>query len=136
MIISWYNLPGGKENHNMLLEDFISNIETPEIIKLLALKDVKFSNSAVEAINKIIKRYLRKKLPDTLEKLIGCLEEIIFDYNTKRPHGSLLGLTPMECYTSEDVNLDFNGQKLQAKKDRITQNKSVNCGIDSCKEII
>jgi putative transposase len=60
----------------------------PEIIKLLALKDVKFSNSAIEAVNKIIKRYLRKKLPDTLEKLIRCLEEIIQDYNTIRPHGS------------------------------------------------
>lgn len=86
-------------------------------------------------VNKIIKRYLRKKLPDTIEKLIECLEDIISDYNTIRPHGSLLGLTPMECYTSEKVNLDFKVQKLQAKKDRIQQNKSVNCGFDVCKEI-
>src|SRR5690554_7197732 len=102
---------GGGENHNFLVEDFIHKRSQPQIIKLLALKDVKFSNSAVEAINKIIKRYLRKKLPDTLENLIVCLEEIINDYNTVRPHGSLLGLTPMECYTSENVNLDFKEQK-------------------------
>lgn len=107
----------------------------PEIIKLLALKDVKFSNSAIEAVNKIIKRYLRKKLPDTIEKLIECLKEIVYDYNEIRPHGSLLGLTPLECYTSEKVNLDFKQQKLQAKKDRIQQNKSVNCGLEICKEI-
>ena len=124
---------GGGENHNMLVEDFLTNIEAPVIIKLHALKEVKFSNSAVEAVNKIIKRYLRKKLPDTLDQLIQCLKEIINDYNTVRPHGSLLGLTPMECYTSENVNLDFKEQKLNAKKDRIIQNKSINCGIDACK---
>nr|WP_299207515.1 integrase core domain-containing protein [uncultured Brumimicrobium sp.] len=124
---------GGGENHNMLVEDFLTNIEAPEIIKLLALKEVKFSNSAVEAVNKIIKRYLRKKLPDTLDQLIQCLKEIINDYNTIRPHGSLLGLTPMECYTSESINLDFKQQKLEAKKNRIQQNQSVNCGIDVCK---
>src|SRR5690554_4177068 len=124
---------GGGENHNLLVEDFLTNIETPEIIKLLALKEVEFSNSAVEAINKIIKRYLRKKLPHTLDKLIQCLEEIIFDYNSVRPHGSLFGLTPLECYTSENVNLDFKQQKLEAKKNRIQQNKSVNCDIYACK---
>ena len=124
---------GGGENHNVIVEDFLSNLEIPEIIKLLALKDVKFSNSAIEAVNKIIKRYLRKKLPDTLEKLIECLEEVIQNYNTIRPHGSLLGLTPIECYTSEEINLDFKQQKLQAKKDRITQNKSMNCSLDVCR---
>src|SRR5690554_7750467 len=124
---------GGGENHNILVEDDIKNIDLPEIIKLLALKEVKFSNSAVEAVNKIIKRYLRKKLPETIEALILCLEEIITDYNTIRPHGSLSGLTPMECYTSESINLDFKQQKLEAKKNRIQQNKSVNCGIDVCK---
>src|SRR5690554_7285996 len=39
---------GGGENHNMLVEDFLTNIEAPEIIKLLALKEVKFSNSRSE----------------------------------------------------------------------------------------
>ena len=39
----------------------------------------------------------------------------------------------MESYTSQEVNLDFKQQKLQAKKDRIQQNKSINCVIDVCK---
>lgn len=75
-------------HHNLIIEDFLSNLEMPEIIKLLALKNVKFSNSAIEAVNKIIKWYLRIKLPDTLEKLIECLEEVIQNYNSIRPHGS------------------------------------------------
>lgn len=120
---------GGGENHNFIIEDFISNMSLPETTKLQALKDVQFSNSAIEAVNKIIKRYLRQKLPDTFEALIPCLKDIINDYNTVRPHGSLLGLTPMECYTSKKVNLDFQNQKLQAKKNRIAQNKAVNCGV-------
>ena len=125
---------GGGENHNFLVEDFIRNKSQPEIIKLLALKDVKFSNSAVEAINKIIKRYLRKKRPNTLEDLVLSMHEIINDYNTVRPHGSLLGLTPLECYTKKNINLDFNTQKLQAKKDRIAQNSTVNCTLKTCKK--
>ena len=104
-------------------------INTPRTRWHLARAGVKFSNSAVEAVNKIIKRNLRKKLPETIEALILCLEEIINDYNTVRPHGSILGLTPMECYTSENVNLDFKEQKLEAKKERITQNRAVNCGV-------
>src|SRR5690554_1764090 len=104
-------------------------INTPRTRWHLARAGVTFSNSAIEAINKIIKRYFRKKLPDTLEALTLCLEEIINDYNTIRPHGSLLGLSPMECYTSENVNLDFKEQKLEAKKERITQNRAVNCGV-------
>src|SRR5690554_7615900 len=99
----------------MLVEDFLTNIEAPVIIKLHALKEVKFSNSAVEAVNKIIKRYLRKKLPDTLDQLIQYLKEIINDYNTVRPHGSLLGLTPMECYTSESINLDFKQDRKSTR---------------------
>nr|WP_299205683.1 integrase core domain-containing protein [uncultured Brumimicrobium sp.] len=78
---------------------------------------------------KILKRYLRKKLPETIEALILCLEEIINDYNTVRPHGSLSGLTPIECYTSKNIVLDFKNQKLDAKKDRITQNRRVNCEV-------
>jgi len=104
-------------------------INTPRTRWHLARAGVTFSNSAIEAINKIIKRYLRKKLPDTLEALTLCLEEIINDYNTVRPHGSLSGLTPIECYTSKNIVLDFKNQKLDAKKDRITQNRRVNCEV-------
>jgi len=104
-------------------------INTPRTRWHLARAGVKFSNSAVEAVNKIIKRYLRKKLPETIDGLILCLEEIINDYNTIRPHGSLSGLTPMECYTSKNVNLDFKEQKLNAKKERIAQNRAINCGV-------
>jgi len=49
-------------------------------------------------------------------------------------HTDLLGLTPLECYTKKNINLDFNTQKLQAKKDRIAQNSTVNCTLKTCKK--
>jgi transposase InsO family protein len=124
---------GGGENHNKIIDEYLTNLAMPEISKILALKDELFSNSAIEAINKIIKRYLRKELPNTFEELVESIEDIIHDYTTIRPHGSLKGLTPIECYTSQNVNIDFSQQKIQAKINRIEQNKSVNCSLIECK---
>jgi hypothetical protein len=107
----------------------IPKLELPELEKLVARKDVKFSNSAIESINKIIKRYLRKKLPNSLEALIPCLEEIIPDYNQVRPHGSLKGLTPHESYTNQDVKIQQKHCKMKARAMRINENKAINCGV-------
>lgn len=120
---------GGGENHNMLIEQYINELELPELEKLVAQKDVKFSNSAIESINKIIKRYLRKKLPNSLDALITCLEEIIHDYNCIRPHGSLHGLTPHESYTNQDVKIQQKHCKMKARAMRINENKAINCGV-------
>ena len=120
---------GGGENHNVIIEQYIESLDLPMLDKLVAQKDVKFSNSAIESINKIIKRYLRKKLPNSLEELIGCIEEIILDYNCIRPHGSLKGLTPHESYTNQDVKIQQKHCKMKARAMRISENKAVNCGV-------
>jgi putative transposase len=50
---------GGKENHNQYIDAFISKLTKHKITKVRALKDIKFSNSPVEAIHRTIKgRYL------------------------------------------------------------------------------
>src|SRR5690554_1700389 len=55
---------GGSENHNMTIDELLRETTHPEISKIIAMKDISFSNSPVEAINKIIKRYLRIYMPD------------------------------------------------------------------------
>ena len=97
--------------------------------KVIALKDISFSNSPVEAINKIMKRYLRYFMPNTFEKLVDCLKLIVKDYNEVRPHGSLDGLTPMEAYTNATVKINFSIEKIYAKALRILENKKLNCTI-------
>lgn len=71
------------------------------IKKLIARVDVTFSNSMIEAVNKILKyRYLfRTSIPD-LERLQDAVSSAVNDYNA-RPHYALRCLTPDEAYRGE-----------------------------------
>lgn len=56
----------GPENNNIYIDNFISQSEI-NIQKLFALRDIDYSNSMVEAINKIVKyQYLLPKYPQNL----------------------------------------------------------------------
>ncbi len=124
---------GGSENNNSTVEGFIS-VSQISIHKLVALRDVHFSNSIVEAVNKVVKySYLfPKKLPDgaSLERAVG---EAILDYNDLRPHGSLDGLTPSEAYNGIDKKSMRTREKLNmAQKARIEYNRQSRC--QKCKD--
>ena len=121
---------GGSENHAVNIDNLLRETEHPLITKIIALKDIRFSNSPIEAINKIAKRYLRILDPKTYEKLIACIEFIVTDYSQKRPHGSLKGLTPFEAYIQPELKLNFKTKMIEAKENRIQQNRKMNC--ESC----
>lgn len=118
---------GGGENNAHEVTQCLSDITPPEISKFIALKDVNFSNSPVEAINKILKRYLRHFKPKTFEQFTVVVNNAIQDYNYNRPHGSLNGLPPMEAYTSNAPNMDFERNINTAKAERTILNKKMNC---------
>ena len=120
---------GGKENHNTTIHELLQNTPQPEITKIIAQKDIAFSNAAVEAINKIIKVYLRHYKPNTLPQLIECIHLTVQDYCFVRPHGSLNGKTPMEVYTDQQLNTATNAFMIQAKAERVEQNRKHTCGI-------
>lgn len=86
---------GGSENNNSSVSAFI---EGKPIRKLIAKVDVSFSNSMIEAVNKILKyQYIfRETIPD-LEHLKSAIMKAINDYNN-RPHYALFGLTPNQVY--------------------------------------
>lgn len=50
---------GRSENHNLTIEELLHETTHPDILKIIAMKSINFSNSPIEAISKIIKRYLR-----------------------------------------------------------------------------
>ncbi|MDH5382426.1 MAG: DDE-type integrase/transposase/recombinase, partial [Cyclobacteriaceae bacterium] len=79
----------GSENNNHTIDRFISSTEV-DMKKSVALKDILFSNSMVEAANKLLKyRYL---FPGNIEdgtQLKIALEKSINDFNEIRPHGKL-----------------------------------------------
>ena len=124
----------------LLVDDGIENkgfvinaIENKEINvnKLIAQKDIHFSNSMVEAVNKRMKYdfLFRHQLLD-FEHTQRFLEIAVEQYN-HRPHSALFGLTPHEVFhgRAPDKTL-FKPQITQAKLLRKAENKALSC--DSC----
>ncbi len=122
---------GGAENHTLPISQLLQADSNPVLSKVIAKKDVCFSNSSIEAVNKIMKRYLRIYKPGTLEKVNFILPTIINNYMFERPHGSLNGSTPFEVYTNQKPTTNFSKQIKKAYFTRIAQNKNMNCMICS-----
>jgi len=99
--------------------------------RLVAQKDIHFSNSMIEAVNKRIKYdfLFRQQLPD-LDSTRRFLETAVKQYNN-RPHSALFGLTPKEVFygAPPDKQL-FKPQIELAKALRKAENKALNC--DNC----
>jgi len=106
---------GGVEINNNIVDCYITQKEI-SIQKIIAQQDVAFSNSMIEAFNKIVKyNYLFKTdIPDH-EALVKYLNEYIPNYND-RYHVSLDGLSPNEAYSG--VILDKSKIKDQLSKAR------------------
>ena len=121
---------GGVENNNNEMESFIQSDEI-NLRKLIAQKDIRFSNSVIEAQNKLIKyRYLFKQDFRDIHELRKGLEWIVHDYNHNRPHISLQGLTPNEAATGEYVPKDkWHEQIIQAQINRLEENRKELCRI-------
>jgi putative transposase len=120
---------GGGENHALCVDELLQATDHPAITKIIARKDIRFSNSPIEAINKIFKRYLRHYQPRTLKPLEQVTALFAHDYGSLRPHGSLKGLIPMEAYTRPGLAMDFRQRIREARASRIEENRKVNCAI-------
>ncbi len=123
-------IDGGPENNNALMDDYI-NSPGISLRKLIAQKDIPFSNSLIEAQNKLLKyRYLFKCQYKDIGELRKALDWIIPDYNNQRPHNSLKGLTPYEAFTGKTFDhSDLQSKIKNAKQNRIIENKKDSCGI-------
>jgi putative transposase len=121
---------GGPENNNHKMDVYLNSSEI-NIQKLIALKDIPFSNSLIEAQNKILKyRYLFKYQYQDIGALRNALDWIIPDYNDQRPHNSLKGLTPYEAFTGKTFDIEEHSDKMkQSKQNRLTENKKRLCEI-------
>lgn len=87
---------GGSENNNNIVDEYIDS-PSISIKKIIAQQDILFSNSIVEAVNKIVKyRSLFLNNIQDITALQKHLEIFVPIYNEVRPHCSLKGLTPNE----------------------------------------
>ena len=117
-------IDGGPENNNHRMDDYI-NSSGINIQKLVALKDIPFSNSLIEAQNKLLKyRHLFKCQYQDIGALRNALNWIVPDYNDQRPHNSLKGLTPYEAYTGKTFDIEEHGDKMkQSRKNRLQKTR-------------
>lgn len=119
---------GGPENNNIHIDGFIKKSEI-NIEKLVALRDINYSNSMIEAMNKILKyRYIFPEKPKDLKHLKRILRYFINDFNTQRPHGVLNGLTPLEALHGVQMPKNHKSHLLKmAKEERFRYNKENRC---------
>ncbi|WP_348800620.1 DDE-type integrase/transposase/recombinase [Flavobacterium adhaerens] len=123
---------GGIENVNSTVKAFL--ITTDDNIKhLIAQKDIPFSNSKIEAFNKIIKhQFLLPRNLENRKQLVGALAEDVTTYNTIRPQFSLQGNTPAETFQGKSISVSNYKTHFAAQKSlRITINQQKKC--NNCK---
>ena len=107
---------GGSENVNTTVANFINSPDVP-IEHIIAQKDVLFSNSMVEALNKVIKhQFLFPKAianGNILHKVLGQSVPI---YNDIRPQMSLGGNTPIETFNGMTIDISKYTQNFNEHK--------------------
>ncbi|WP_327018574.1 DDE-type integrase/transposase/recombinase [Croceibacter atlanticus] len=119
---------GGSENVNSLVSGFV-NSKAVNIKHNIAQKDVVFSNSMVESVNKVIKHQFLYHLEITnTRSLKKILPEIINIYNTERPQMSLGGNTPFETQNGLSIQLSrYTANFHEQKQLRLLKNKNTGC---------
>jgi putative transposase len=119
---------GGRENHNKKIDEFISKLSGRKITKIRALKDIRFSNSPVEAVHRTIKgRYLRGHKFASVEAVSKFLRWAVMDYNTLRPHYKHRPRTPHEVYFNIPLWFDLRTRTKKTMKERVRKNKNGKC---------
>jgi hypothetical protein len=124
---------GGPENKGML--DKYINQTKVHINKLIAQKDIVFSNSMVEAVNKQMKyAYLFTKELQDFKQTLGFLKDFAVDDYNKKPHYALFGLTPVEVFYGKlpDKQL-LHKQIANARAQRLLKNSNFDC--NDCEQI-
>jgi putative transposase len=122
---NYFLTDGGSENCNLLVKKLTNEAQ---IKHLIAQKDISFSNSGIEALNKILKhQFLRKKIITTEKQLKKEILSFINIYNNHRPHAALNGYTPNEKYNNSKDFEWFSTAIKQQKNERSKQNKAKTC---------
>jgi putative transposase len=121
---------GGPENDNNLMKRLVSD-EVGCFKTFIALRDVPFSNSIIEAQNKVFKyRYLFRQNYETLDELKTVFGNDVKDFNFSRPHISLKGYTPYEVHSGQKgQENEWKNNIENARRARIAENRKQLCEI-------
>lgn len=116
---------GGPENQG----EAAQYLESIPIERLIAQKDILFSNSLIEAFNKRIKyRFLFTQNLENIEQTITYLHKAIPEYNNQ-PVLVLNGYTPNEVLSGANPSKNLFTKDIEASvRQRIAENRNTRCG--------
>ena len=118
---------GGVENFN---GDVDKLIESGLLRRVLAMTEIEFSNSLIEAFWRTMKH--QWLFLNTLDSVAAPRRHVSFyvvAYNTQVPHSAFHGQTPDEMYfsTGEHVPAELASAKSAALEARLHANRSLSC---------
>ncbi len=113
---------------NKGISEYFIHKSFPSLVHLVAQKDISFSNSMIEHLNKTIKyRYLYQQPVADIKALEIILATTVNDYNN-RPVHVLNGLTPREALQNQKLNSEILTEQIKlAAINRKLKNKSDDC---------
>jgi len=120
---------GGTENTNTTVAEYL-NSDNVDIKHLIAQRDVSFSNSTIEMVNKVIKHQFLLPLDIySGKRLASELDSTVISYNEVRPQFALRGCVPFEVHNGDSIDFSrftvgFTAQKVI----RVQQNQKNKCG--------
>lgn len=119
----------GVENVNGQVSEII---ESGVLRRVLAMTDVSFSNSLIEAWWRALKhQWLYLNTLDTVTSLKRCVEFYVVEHNTTLPHSAFRGQTPDEMYfgTGGQVPEDLAQARKAAREARISAHRALSCAV-------
>lgn len=121
---------GGSENVNNEVSSLLKSYNDI-IIHRIAQRDVLFSNSMIEAFNKVLKhQFLYPKTISNRVALENIMAEAIPIYNNIRPQWQLSGNTPNETFNGTPINFGKHSNGFEEQKAiRSIQNKQNSCKL-------
>ncbi len=117
----------GVENVNAGVDELLLS---GVLSRVLALRDVSFSNSLIEAWWRTLKhQWLYLNTLDSVETVRRLVAFYVAAHNTDIPHSAFRGQTPDEMYYSrgQDIPEKLEAAKVRARAARLMANRATSC---------
>lgn len=120
---------GGVENVNRNVDELI---ESGLLRRVLAMTELRFSNSMIEAWWRALKhQWLFLNTLDSVETIERLVRFYVKEHNERLPHSAFKGQTPDEMYFEggDDVPDGLDSARKAARKKRLAVNRALACAV-------
>ena len=119
----------GSENVNGQVDELI---ESGLLRRVLALTEISFSNSLIEAWWRTLKhQWLYLNSLDTIATVKHLVAFYVEEHNTRLPHSAFRGQTPDEMYfgTGDHIPVELESAREEARHARVALNRALSCEV-------